>query len=326
MTPAAGPTSGPGGLDMKLAPDHRVPLRDQIAVQMAAGLRDGAYGPGDRLPSARRLSRRLAVHRETVRAAYRRLAGRGLVSIRPGSGVYVSEPEEDGFRGFLARERAAGRSFADVARLMERWRRALSSRHVSLAGPDADLRRVWAAELRPDLQAVGVTLSHLSPADLRAEPDRLSASLVAGPAGALTELEGDLPRWAGTVRLRPGPSPRLRRLLLRLPAGAVLALVTRSDAFARQARELAAGLRDGEVAVRAVEPDDGDALERLTRVARFVLADMCCRPGLRRRVRGGRLLTVRHLAPGVAQEIARCFGPPLPTATGARREKAAGGG
>lgn len=303
---------GSGGL--RLAPASRIPLRDQIAVQVAAGVRAGDYGPGDRLPSARRLSRRLAVHRDTVRAAYRRLAGRGLVTIRPGSGVYVTEPAEEGFRGFLARERAAGRSFDEVARLMERWRRAVSARRVTLVGPDAGLREIWEAELRPALGPVDVRVSHLSPSDALEAPDRLAASVVAGPAGALEALDPALPRWAGTVQLRPGPSPRLRRLLLRLPRGAVLFLVTRSEAFARQARELAASLREGEVAMRAVAPDPGPSLDRALRVARFVLVDMSCRTDVRERVEGGRLLTIRHLAPGTGRELARCFGPPAAAA------------
>lgn len=304
----APPTAtGSGGL--RLAPASRVPLRDQIAVQVAAGVRAGDYGPGDRLPSARRLSRRLSVHRDTVRAAYRRLAGRGLVTIRPGSGVYVAEPRKDGFRGFLARERAAGRSFDEVARLMERWRRAVSARRVTLAGPDEGLREVWAAELRPALEPVGVRISHLSTAEALEAPGRLASSVVAGPAGALDALDRALPRWAATVQLRPGPPPRLRRLLLRLPRGAVLAFVTRSEAFARQARELTASLRDGEVALRAAEPDAGPRLDRPLRVARFVLTDMSCRPAVRGRVEGRRLLTIRQLPPGIGRELARCFGP-----------------
>lgn len=303
-------------LEMRLAPGHRVPLRDQIAAQLAAGVRAGDYGPGDRLPSVRRLSSRLAVHRDTVRAAYRALAGRGLVEIRPGSGVYVTRPERNGFRGFLAREREAGRSFADVARLVQRWRRSLRSRHVTLVGPDAGLREVWADELRPGLEAEGVGLSVLAPADLREAPERLSGTLVAGPPGALDGLDDVLPRWAATVQLRPGPSPRLRRLLLRLPEGAVVALVTRSDTFARQVRELGAGLRDGEVAVRPVGPRRDERFARTIRVARFVLADVSCRRDVRGFVESERLLTVRHLPVGLAREMARCFGPPAEEAPG----------
>lgn len=303
------PPTAASSAGLRLAPASRVPLRDQIAVQVAAGVRAGDYGPGDRLPSARRLSRRLSVHRDTVRAAYRRLAGRGIVTIRPGSGVYVAEPAEEGFRGFLARERAAGRSFDEVAHLMERWRRAVSARRVTLVGPDAGLREVWAAELRPALDPVGVRTSHLSTSEALEAPERLAASVVAGPAGALDALDEALPRWAGTVQIRPGPPPRLRRLLLRLPRGAVLVLVTRSGTFARQARELATSLREGEVALRAAEPDAGPRLDRRLRVARFVLTDMSCRPEVRQRVEARRLLTIRHLPPGVGREMARCFGP-----------------
>lgn len=298
------------GVGMQVAPESRIPLRDQIAVQVAAGLRSRAFGPGDRLPSSRALSRRLGIHRGTVRAAYRTLAGRGLVTIRPGSGVYVSEPAPDAFRAFLAAERAAGRAFSDVGRLMERWRRAVSARHVTVVGTDTGLRELWTAELASALEPAGVAVSHLPPSVVRDEPARAGRSVLAGPVGAMDGLEGHLPRWAETVVLRPGPSRQLRRLLLQLPVGAVLAAVTCSDALLRQIRELAACLRGEGVAVTGAAPGSGARLERALRVARFVLADVTCRPVLRRRVGRERLRTIRHLPPEAGEELARCFGPP----------------
>lgn len=295
--------------EIHLATGLRVPLRDQIAAQLAERLRREALGPGDRLPSARSLSRRLDVDRGTVRAAYRRLAGRGLVTIRPGSGVRVAEPSDEPFRAFLAAERDDGRTFAEVGRLMERWRRAVSDRRVVVTGPDAGLRALWADELGAALEPADVRVEHLSPETAREEPRRLERSVVVGPAGLLSDLDGHLPRWTATLPLRPGPAPRLRRLLLQLPGGAVVALVTRTDALARQIDELAAGLRAGEVAVAVADPGSGERLDRALRVARFVLADVPCRPLLRERIDGRRLLTIRHLDPEAGRELARCFEP-----------------
>lgn len=315
--PGASPAAAPA---IRLAPSSRVPLRDQIAVQMASALRARDYDAGDRLPSARALSRRLGVHRETVRGAYRSLAGRGLVEVRPGSGAYVASPPAGAFRSFLARERAAGRSFGDVDRLLDRWRRAVAARRVTVVGPEEQIRRVWVAELRPDLEPAGVSLAHLSPEEARRRPRRLHRTVTVGPAAALAALEDRLPPWTETLVLRAGPPPRVRRLLLRLPVGSVVALVTRSPLLRRQIRELAASLRDGDVAVTAVGPDGGSRRDRALRVARFVLADMACRPGLRRRVGRERLLTLRHLAPETGRQLARCFGPPpAPGAASGRR-------
>lgn len=316
---------GPGrAWAFRLAPSSRVPLRDQIAVQVVTAVRAGAYGSGDRLPSVRALATRLDVHRNTVRAAYRKLAAHGVVEARPGSGVYVApRPPPDGpspstdlpprgrpFRRFLARERARGRSWGDVAELMDRWRGAVAARRVTVVAGDDDLRRVWVRELRDTLSAVDVDVAGLPPSEAGARPGRLARTVVAATAGRLAELRPLLPPWSEGTVLRPGPSPRTRRLLLQLPPGSVVVLVSRSRVLRRETRELAAALRGGEVAVRGLAPGDVDRRRRALRVARFVLTDVVCRPALAPEVGRRRLLTLRHLAREPARELARCFGPP----------------
>lgn len=302
--PSASPPLG-----IRLAPGSDVPVSDQIAVQMLGELRAGRHAVGDRLPSVRALSRDLGVHRSTVRRAYHRLAGEGLVAVRPGAGPYVSGPPADAFRRFLVREREAGRSFARTARTMERWRRAVSARRVTVVGTDAKLREVWAAELASDLAGLAVDVAHLSLEDARRGEGRLERSLVAAPPRAMTRIRERRPRWTPSLCLRPGPSSRLRRLLLRLPVGAVVAVATGSDVLARQLSQLAGSLRGGDVAVIAVDPRAGSEGDRALRVARFVLADMACRPAFGRRTDARRLRTLRHLPVRTGRRLARCFGP-----------------
>lgn len=308
---------GPAGArawDLSLAPSSRVPIRDQIAVQIVAAVRAGVYGAGDRLPSVRALAGRVGVHRNTVRAAYRELAGRGVVVPRPGSGVFVAPvgPPAAGapLRRFLARERASGRTWSDVAELMGRWREAVGARRVTVVAADEDLRAIWVEELRESLEPVDVTVVGLPLAEARAHPDRLARTVTAAPAGCLAELGPSLPRWTEGVLLRPGPSPRTRRLLFRLPSGSVLTVVSGSAALRRQTRELASALRDGEVAVRGLAPEDAGRRGRLLRVARFVLTDVTCRPAVARVVGERRVLTLRHLSRETGRELARCFGAP----------------
>lgn len=376
----------------RLAPASRVPLRDQIAVQVVAAVRAGSYGRGERLPSVRALASRLDVHRNTVRAAYRKLAGRGVVEVRPGSGVFVapcpppgdrppprdpapagaragglrtagevsaprgrgpsgdvgregrgaaagdgergernapsaadrrtpgetapdagtapsSPPRGLPFRRFLARERARGRTWGEVARLMDRWRGAVAARRVTVVADD-DLRRLWIRELRDALADVDVAVTGVAAAEARSRPACLARTVVAATAGRLKELRPLLPPWSEGAVLRPGPSPRARRLVLRLPPGSVVALVSDSRALRREIRELAAALRGGEVAVRGLAPGDVDGRRGVLRVARFVLTDVVCRPALAPEVDRRRLLTLRHLAREPARELARCFGAP----------------
>src|SRR5262249_50549481 len=65
-----------------------------IAKQVYAAVRqailDGRLRAGDRLPSSREFSTRLAVARNTVNDAYARLASEGFIAARRGSGTYVS--------------------------------------------------------------------------------------------------------------------------------------------------------------------------------------------------------------------------------------------
>lgn len=73
--------------------------RDALWTAIATALRDdigqGAYAPGDRLPTEAELSTRFGVNRHTVRRALADLAAGGLVQSRRGSGVFVTSRPTD---------------------------------------------------------------------------------------------------------------------------------------------------------------------------------------------------------------------------------------
>jgi len=69
----------------------RFPQRyERIAERLAADVRAGRLGPGERLPSERDLARRLEVGRASVREAIAALVLRGVLETRPGSGSFVA--------------------------------------------------------------------------------------------------------------------------------------------------------------------------------------------------------------------------------------------
>lgn len=89
----------------------------QIANTIRESIRAGLLLPGQRLPSQRQLAVTHNIAQNTAREVYRALALEGLVTTRPGSGVYVcgrrgtqdhSKPPSysDGFRDGVAHERA----------------------------------------------------------------------------------------------------------------------------------------------------------------------------------------------------------------------------
>ncbi len=67
------------------------PLSHKVESQIRQAIRQKVFLPGDKLPGEFELSERFGVSRTAVREALRMLSGRGMVDIRKGSGVYVSE-------------------------------------------------------------------------------------------------------------------------------------------------------------------------------------------------------------------------------------------
>ncbi len=64
-------------------------LSDEVARRLVARIREGAFGPTDRLPPTRELAAALGVSQSTLREALRTLEAMGVVAIRHGSGVYL---------------------------------------------------------------------------------------------------------------------------------------------------------------------------------------------------------------------------------------------
>lgn len=75
---------------LKLDPDWRGPLAQQIARAISEELQRERLVPGDRLPSTRKLAAQLGVHRKTVVAAFFELAREGWITTERARGTYVS--------------------------------------------------------------------------------------------------------------------------------------------------------------------------------------------------------------------------------------------
>lgn len=62
-----------------------------IMRELETALLDGTYPANARMPAERALAGQFGVSRNTVREALQRLAARGLLRIRPGAGVFVTD-------------------------------------------------------------------------------------------------------------------------------------------------------------------------------------------------------------------------------------------
>jgi DNA-binding transcriptional regulator YhcF (GntR family) len=69
-------------------------LFEQAYVQLLAALHTGKLNAGDRLPSVRQVALRNRVNIKTVFAIYQRLHAEGYITLRQGSGAYVSEIDQ----------------------------------------------------------------------------------------------------------------------------------------------------------------------------------------------------------------------------------------
>jgi GntR family transcriptional regulator len=66
-----------------------IPIYQQLAEQICAGIARGRLAPDERLPSVRELSQTLVINPNTVARAYTELERQGAVYTRPGMGVFV---------------------------------------------------------------------------------------------------------------------------------------------------------------------------------------------------------------------------------------------
>lgn len=69
-------------------------LTDELAHRIKQLIRSNGHEPGDRLPSIAEMARRFGVGPPTLREALKKLEAVGMVEIRHGSGVYVTQNED----------------------------------------------------------------------------------------------------------------------------------------------------------------------------------------------------------------------------------------
>ena len=113
-------------------------LADDLVVQFESKILSGALNPGERFPTEMTITTEFGVSRTVVREAFARLAARGLLESRRGSGAYVAEGAR--YQAFQVTA-AELRELDDVLRLLE-MRTGFESEMASIAAQrrtDGDL-------------------------------------------------------------------------------------------------------------------------------------------------------------------------------------------
>ncbi len=104
-----------------LDPDSPLNLQNQIRQKLVDGILNGAFPPGTKLPSSRKLAEQLEVARNTVVLAYQQLIAEGYLISQQRSGIFVNKEMLDTRVGFSGEVAAASNEEA------ARWRRAIKS-------------------------------------------------------------------------------------------------------------------------------------------------------------------------------------------------------
>ena len=112
------------GSDIQGVSNHQRDPGSRAYEDVIAGIRDrlndGALGPGDALPSERRMSEDFGVSRHSVREAIRVLQEQGVLATRHGSGNYVrATTQEELTRSLLLLDRPDARKLFEVFQLRE---------------------------------------------------------------------------------------------------------------------------------------------------------------------------------------------------------------
>lgn len=120
-----------------VSPLKRRLLFESVAEKLESLILSGELKPGEKLPSEHELARQFGVSRNVVREGLRSLIEQGLVTVRPGDGVYVQAPDQsvvvEAFLRYMQLNRAENwvDELYEVRRLLEPEIAALAAQRAT---------------------------------------------------------------------------------------------------------------------------------------------------------------------------------------------------
>ncbi len=134
--------------DLNTTPAGETRLYRVVAAKVEDLIREEGIQPGQRLPAERELATRLAVSRASLREALIALELSGVVEVKGGSGVYVSQSAVG--KGEMVEDCPGPFEVLAARRLIEAEIAALAARHASPAAVDAIHEAMLAMEREHD--------------------------------------------------------------------------------------------------------------------------------------------------------------------------------
>jgi GntR family transcriptional regulator len=289
----------------------RVPVTEQLRLQLELQILSGALAAGQKLPSVRALARRLGLHANTVGAAYRSLEATGRVRSRSGSGVYVEPAGADA---------APPDARAALRRALESLERAGHSRAAL-----REAARDWLESAQPTRVAVvdrtremAELLAHELAAALPVAVEAHAVEALPSAEALMDRLLVTLPYHVGLLaRLRPGLAVEAVRLAMpeacgravrALEADSLVLAVSHAEAVFPFAEAVVHGLRGEELTLVTCVRSDAARWRTVAPNAALVLADALSIAAVRE-VRPRGCLEFRLLDPASAAPVAAHLAP-----------------
>lgn len=188
---------------LKIKKNSPTPIYRQLAEFVSTAIEAGRLKPGDRIPSAVDLARRLGVNKVTVVRAFRELEQRKLLVSRVGRGSFVAEPASGDGEDAAAEAREAGMSLApELRRSIRRLRSnyAAGVEQLVRANVGAETLRLRGG-LPSDAMIEPDVLARLAQEVCRENPERLFRYTNEG----LCEFREAVAGWLGQRGYSVGP-------------------------------------------------------------------------------------------------------------------------
>lgn len=150
-----------------LSKNSEVSIHEQITTQIVLGVASGDLRIGQKLPGTREIARRYNVHANTVASAYRKLAEKGWLEFRKGSGFYVCAARTETIENSLDKLIAeffqkAGKKGFSATEIKEKFAQIFATENANeilLIESDDDFRDILVEEIR---QATRLKISETS--------------------------------------------------------------------------------------------------------------------------------------------------------------------
>ena len=235
-------------MEIRVSKESEVPVRQQLAEQIAYLIATDKLKAGEALPSVRELARRLKIHHNTVSHAYQDLVRRTWLVRRRGSRVVVrsltdkkqhaaTQDLDELINMTIQAARARGYS---LQALRERLRERLQAEppdHILVVDQEPGLQRLLREEIR---EALGWPVECCAREELTLNPGRTIGALVVAPQYAIEDVEPLVPKTRLTVAISFSSADEHVERIRKLDQPSVIAVVSISANLLRTAQALLA--------------------------------------------------------------------------------------